>query len=174
MAKTKAAAQPSARDLGGELRRQLKALLDGGQAHAGFDKAVKNMPAELCGVIPKGMPYSAWQLLEHMRIAQHDILNFCNNSDGSYRPLKWPGDYWPKDREPPSASAWQKSVKQIRADRDAFDGLMESVDDTNFIKPFPWGDGQNLLHEALLIADHNAYHVGELVVLRRLLGAWKS
>jgi hypothetical protein len=174
MAKTRIAATTSDRSLGGVLRRELKALLDGGQAHAGFDKAVKGMPAELCGVVPKGMPYSAWQLLEHMRITQRDILDFCNNSDGSYRPLKWPDEYWPEGAEPPSASAWQKSVKQIRADREAFDRLMDSADDRNLIKPFAWGDGQNLLREALLIADHNAYHLGELVVLRRLLGAWKG
>jgi hypothetical protein len=174
MAKTKSTATPVNRDLGGELRRQLKALLDGGQAHAGLDKAVKNMPADLCGVVPKGMPYSAWQLLEHIRITQRDILDFCNNSDGSYRPLKWPDEYWPKDPEPTDSSAWQKSIKQIGEDREAFDRLLESVDDSNLIKPFPWGDGQNLLREALLIADHNAYHVGELVVLRRLLGAWKG
>jgi hypothetical protein len=174
MAKTTNPAKPTGRSLGGELRRQLKALLDGGQAHAGFDKAVKGMPAELHGVVPKGMPHSAWQLLEHLRMAQRDILDFCDNSDGNYKPLKWPDDFWPKDPEPPSASAWQKSVKQIREDREAFDRLMDSVDDPNLIKPFPWGDGQNLLREALLIADHNSYHIGELVLLRRLLGAWES
>lgn len=167
-------ATPAPRSLGGELRKELRALLDGGQAHAGFDKAVKEMPAELYGVVPNGMPYSAWQLLEHIRIAQRDILDFCRNGDGSYRPLKWPDDYWPHDPQPPSASAWQKSVKQIRDDRAAFDQLMDSVDDKNLIRPFDWGDGQNLLREALLIADHNAYHIGELIVLRRLLGAWKS
>lgn len=174
MAKTKSRATPVNRDLGGELRTQLKALLDGGQAHASFDKAVKDMPAKLYGVVPKGMPYSAWQLIEHIRIAQRDILDFCDNGDGNYHPLKWPDEYWPKDPEPPNASAWQKSIKHIRDDRDAFDRLLDSVDDPNLIKPFPWGEGQNLLREALLIADHNAYHVGELIVLRRLLGAWKS
>ena len=171
---SKKSATPVARDLGGELRAQLKALLDGGQAHAGFDKAVDKMPADLRGVVPKGTPYSAWQLLEHIRMAQRDILDFCRNDDGSYHPLKWPDDYWPKKSNPPNASAWQKSVKQIRADREAFDRLLDSVDDSNLIKPFPWGDGQNLLREALLIADHNAYHIGELILLRRVLGAWKS
>jgi hypothetical protein len=165
---------PVNRDLGGELRKQLKALLDGGQAHASLDKAVKDMPAKLFGVVPKGMPYSAWQLLEHIRIAQRDILDFCRNSDGSYRPLKWPGEYWPKDPEPPDSSAWQKSIKQIGDDRQAFDRLLDSVDDSNLIQAFPWGDGENLLREALLIADHNAYHIGELIVIRRLLGAWKG
>jgi hypothetical protein len=174
MTTSKKVAQPEGRSLGGELRQQLKALLDGGQAHASFDQAVKGISAKLQGVVPEGTPYSAWQLLEHMRLAQRDILDFSRNDDGSYRELKWPDEYWPKNPEPPDAHAWQKSVEQIRKDRMAFEKLMDSVDDSNLIKPFAWGKGQNLLREALLIADHEAYHVGELVLLRRLLGAWKS
>ena len=171
--KTKAA-QSEGHSLGGELRRQLKALLDGGQAHATFAQAVKDMPAKLQGVVPEGTPYSAWQLLEHMRLAQRDILDFSRNEDGSYRELKWPDEYWPKNPEPANAHAWQKSVEQIREDRKIFEKLIDSADDSNLVKPFPWGDGQNLLRQALLLADHEAYHVGELVLLRRLLGAWKS
>lgn len=174
MTTSKKADQPEGRSLGGELRQQLKTLLDGGQAHATFDKSVKDMPAKLQGVVPEGLPYSAWQLLEHIRLAQKDILDFSRNDDGSYRELKWPDEYWPKSPEPPNAHAWQKSVDQIRADRKAFEKLLDSVDDTNLVKPFPWGNGQNLLRQALLIADHEAYHVGELVMVRRLLGAWKS
>ena len=132
------------------------------------------MPAKLEGVVPEGTPYSAWQLLEHIRLAQRDILDFSRNEDGSYRELKWPDEYWPKDPEPPNAHAWQKSVDQIREDRKVFEKLIKSVDDRNLVKPFPWGKGQNLLRQALLLADHEAYHVGELVLLRRLLGAWKS
>lgn len=174
MTTSKKAAQQEARSLGGELREQLKALLDGGQAHATFEQAVKDMPAKLQGVVPDGLPYSAWQLLEHMRLAQRDILNFSRNDDGSYRELKWPDEYWPKNPEPPDAHAWQKSVEQVREDRKDFEKLLDSADDPNLIKPFAWGKGQNLLREAFLIADHEAYHVGELVLLRRLLGAWKS
>ncbi len=162
------------RTLGADLRRQLKSLLDGGQAHATFDDAVKDMPAKLRGVVPEGLPYSAWQLLEHMRLAQRDILDFSRNHDGSYRELKWPDDYWPKAPEPPTEGAWQKSIDQIRTDRKEFERLVDSTDDKNLVKPFPWGKGQNLLREAFLIADHEAYHIGELVLLRRLLGAWKS
>jgi hypothetical protein len=113
-------------------------------------------------------------LLEHIRIAKRDILDFSRNTDGSYRELKWPDEYWPQNPEPTDASAWQKSVDQIRANREAFERLLDSVDDETLIEPFPWGKGQNLLREAFLIADHEAYHVGELVLVRRILGAWKS
>lgn len=174
MATSKTDTKADGLSLGGELRKQLKALLDGGQAHATFDQAVKDMPPKLQGTVPQGSPYSAWQLLEHIRIAQRDILEFSDNADGSYRELKWPDRYWPKSPEPPSADAWQKSVEKIRSDREAFERLMDSADDESLIQPFPWGSGQNLLRQALLIADHEAYHVGELVFLRRLLGAWKS
>jgi hypothetical protein len=109
-----------------------------------------------------------------MRLAQRDILDFSRNEDGSYRELKWPDEYWPKNPEPPNAHAWQKSVEEIREDRKVFEKLINSADDLNLVKPFPWGTGQNLLRQALLLADHEAYHVGELVLLRRLLGAWKS
>src|ERR1700761_5982504 len=160
--------------LGKELRQQLKALLEGGQAHATFDDAVRDMPEDLRGTIPPGLPYSAWQLLEHMRVAQRDILDFSRNHDGSYRELKWPDEYWPKEPEPPTPDAWQKSIEQIRFDRHAFERLLKAADDEGLIRPFPWGSGQNLLREAFLIVDHEAYHVGELVLVRRLLGAWKS
>ena len=153
-----------------ELKTQLKALLDGGQAHARLDDAVTGLPYDLQGKVPAGLPYSPWQLLEHIRIAQRDILEFSDNEDGSYKPMKWPDDYWPNDAAPPDQSAWEKSVAAMRADRDAFEKLLSERD---LVEAFPWGDGQNLLREALLIADHEAYHTGELIVARRLLGAWK-
>src|SRR6201986_5037308 len=141
----KSATTPAVRSLGGELRIQLRAVLNGGQAHATFDQAVKDMPAKLQGVVPEGLPYSAWQLLEHIRLAQLDILDFSRNDDGSYHELKWPDEYWPKDPEPPNERAWQKSVEQIREDRRAFEKLMDSADDAKLIQPFAWGKGQNLL-----------------------------
>jgi hypothetical protein len=170
----KKATTPPSRSVGGELRKQLKALLDGGQAHATFEKAVKGLPAKLRGEVPEGLPYSAWQLLEHIRLAQRDILEFSRNEDGSYKPTKWPEGYWPKKAAPPNAEAWEASVKKVREDRATFEKLIEAADDADLIEPFAWGDGQNLLREALLIADHEAYHVGEMILLRRLLGAWKS
>jgi hypothetical protein len=154
-----------------ELRKQLIALLRGGQAHATYDEAVKNFPVHLRGTVPPNLPYSAWQLVEHLRITQRDILNFSAPPTGGYHPIKWPDDYWPKSPQPPSADAWEQSIAAIRTDLEHFEVLIEKPS-SDLFKPFRWGDGQNLLREALLVADHTAYHLGELVVLRRLLGAW--
>ena len=155
-----------------ELVKQLEALLQGGQAHAGFDKAVAEIPLEAQGTVPAGVPYSAWQLLEHLRIAQRDIVDFSTDADGEgYAHKEWPAAYWPKNVAPPNAEAWDGSVAAIRADREKFVKLLRKGDLTT---PFAWGDGQNLLREALLIADHGAYHVGELVLVRRLLGVWQA
>lgn len=150
------------------------ALLDGGQAHATLDDAVKDFPEKLRGVVPEGLPYSGWQILEHLRITQHDILEFSDNADGSYKELKWPEEYWPKSAAPVNDAEWEKSIAAIKADRKTFDKLIHDASDEELTTKFSWGDGQNLLREALLIADHNAYHVGELIVVRRLLGAWKK
>jgi uncharacterized damage-inducible protein DinB len=158
-------------ELDSELRKQLKALLDGGQAHATLDDAVTGVPFEAQGKVPSGLPYSPWQLLEHIRIAQKDILKFSDNADGTYREMKWPDDYWPSSSAPPDGNAWEESVAEMRRDRAAFEKLLADRDLTD---PFPWGDGkQNLLREALLIADHESYHTGELIVARRLLGIWE-
>ena len=155
-----------------ELRKQLLALLKGENAHASFDEVIKDFPAEKRGVKPAGLPYSAWQLLEHIRIAQHDILRFCKNYDGNYHSPKWPEGYWPKSPDPPSEKAWDNSISQINADRKEFEELInDSKNDLD--KAFAWGDGQNLLREALLIADHMAYHLGEIVTVRRILGVWQ-
>jgi hypothetical protein len=154
-----------------ELRKQLVALLEGGQAHLTFDDAIKDFPAELRGTVPQNLPYSAWQLLEHLRITQRDILNFSAPPTGGYHAIEWPDDYWPKSVEPPTQQAWDQSIAAIRTDLKHFEDLIKKPE-SDLFKPFRWGDGQNLLREALLIADHTAYHLGELIVLRRLLGAW--
>jgi hypothetical protein len=155
------------------LRQQLIELLHGGQAHATFDEVIKDFPANLRGTVPPNLPYSAWQLLEHLRISQRDILNFSAPPTGGYHPMRWPQDYWPQSPEPPTDEAWNRSIQVIHADLKTFIALIENPQ-SDLFKPFRWGDGQNLLREALLIADHNAYHIGELIVLRRLLGAWNN
>jgi hypothetical protein len=153
------------------LREQLVALLQKGQAHSTFDEAIQGFPADLRGTVPPNLPYSAWQLLEHLRIAQRDILDFSAPPTGGYHPIAWPDGYWPKSPQPPAPHAWDESIAAIHRDLKTFVALLEKPS-SDLYKPFRWGDGQNLLREALLIADHNAYHLGELIVLRRLLGAW--
>lgn len=155
------------------LRKQLVALLKGGQAHATFDQAIKDLPAELRGAVPANLPYSAWQLLEHMRITQRDILNFSAPPTGGYHPIQWPANYWPKSPQPRNDDDWNHSVAAVHSDLENFLALVENPK-SDLYKPFRWGDGQNLLRETLLIADHTAYHLGEFIVLRRVLGAWHS
>ena len=152
------------------VREHLVKLLEGGQAHVTFDAAVKGLPVALRGKRPRGGEHSPWEILEHMRIAQQDILEFSTNP--KYVAPTWPDDYWPKSPKPPNDKAWARSVRAFQADLDAMRKLVgaESID---LYAPIPHGDGQTVMREALLIADHNSYHIGELVLLRRLLGAWK-
>lgn len=156
---------------GKELREHVLFLLDGGGAHARFNDAVKDMPDKLRGVKPDGLPHSAWMLLEHLRIAQWDILEFSRNP--KYESPKWPEGYWPKTEAPPDATAWNKSVQQFRKDSKAMQDLVANPR-TDLYARIPWGDGQTILREALLLADHNAYHVAQLIDVRRLVGAWKK
>jgi uncharacterized damage-inducible protein DinB len=151
------------------LREHLLYLLRGGGAHVGFDKAVADLPAELRGVKPPNMPHTPWRLLEHMRIAQWDILEFTRNP-GHVSPTFDEG-YWPEGDAPPDAGAWDRSVAAFRADLRAMQDLVADTN-TDLFQPMPHGQGQTPLREALLVADHNAYHLGQLVVVRRLLGAW--
>jgi len=155
------------------VQKELLKVFDGAQAHATFEDATKDFPVALRGVVPAGLPYSAWQIVEHIRFAQRDILDFSRNGDGSYQAKQWPDDYWTKSPEPPSEAAWDEAVRAVTADREAFEELLRSSDDEGLTQSFPWGEGQTLLREALLVMNHAAYHVGELIVLRRLLGAWR-
>jgi hypothetical protein len=155
------------------LVKELAFQLRGGNAHAPLEKVIQDYPSEKRGVVPKGLPYSGWQLLEHIRRAQRDILEFSANQDGRYFHKKWPDNYWPKSPEPPSEEAWDKSVKQIEADREAFIKMISKMQ-AELFSPFPWGEGQTLFQEACLILDHNAYHLGELVAVRRVLGIWEG
>ena len=151
------------------VRKHVVELLTLGHAHATFDQAVKDLPVELRGKVPKGAEHSPWQLLEHLRLAQWDILDFSRNA--KYQALKWPDDYWPKEKAPADDKAWDKSVRAFKKDLKEMCALVEDPKTDLFAK-IPHGDGQTILREALLTADHNAYHVGQLVLVRRLLGAW--
>jgi hypothetical protein len=152
-----------------QLRDHVAKLLDWQEAHVGFDKAVADLAEPLRGRVPQGLPYSPWQLVEHLRITQHDILDFCRNP--AYRELSWPDDYWPRSPAPPSGSAWDESVRRFREDRAALQRLARDPA-IDLAAPIPHGTSQTYLRELLLAADHTAYHVGELIVVRRLLGAW--
>jgi len=153
------------------LRQHLLYLLSGGGAHAKFDDVIKNLPLKLRGEKPANFPHSPWMLLEHMRLAQWDILEFSRQA--KHVSPAWPDGYWPKTEAPPNADAWDKSVRDFRADLKAMQELVENPK-TDLFARIPWGDGQTILREALLVADHNAYHLGQLVDVRRLLGAWKE
>jgi hypothetical protein len=149
----------------------LSRFLDWEDAHVGFDKAIAGIPSDLRGRIPPGLPYSSWQLLEHLRLAQHDILDFCVNP--KYEEMKWPDDYWPKSPEPPSASAWDDSIAAYKKDRRALQDLAMNPT-TDLDAKIPHGTGQTYLREIVLVADHTAYHVGQLILVRRMLGIWES
>jgi hypothetical protein len=165
---TKKISAPQDRDA--SLRQHLLELLNGGHAHAEFDTAVRNLPAALRGKRPNGAEHSPWEILEHLRIAQGDILEFSR--DPGHQSPAWPSGYWPATPEPPDDKAWDKSVRAFRRDLKAMSDLVANPA-TDLFARIPHGNGQTILREALLIADHNAYHLGELVLLRRLLGAWR-
>ncbi|MBZ5508919.1 MAG: DinB family protein [Acidobacteriia bacterium] len=148
------------------LRQHLINLLTKAEAHVDLENSLTDFPRELRGVKPEGAPHTPWQLLEHIRIAQWDILEFSKS--GKHKSPKWPDEYWPKTEAPPTDKSWDKSVKQVLADLDA---MCELVRDPkhDLTAKLPHGDGQTLLREALLVADHNAYHLGQLVMVRRIL-----
>ena len=147
---------------------ELTKLLLGGNAHINLQDALKGLPPQLRRVRPAGIPYSIWQLVEHIRIAQWDMLRFCKDAD--HKELKWPDDYWPKNAEPANEEVWRGSLQQINDDLEEFIELMEHA---NVYQALPHGQGQSILREALQIADHNAYHIGEILAVRRMLGDWK-
>lgn len=151
------------------IRDHLVRLLSWQDAHVGFDAAIEGIPEALRGVQPAGLNYSLWQLLEHMRIAQHDILDFCRNPN--YEEMAWPDNYWPQRQAPESQSAWYNSIQQFHDDNESLKQLAldPQLDLTSKI---PHGSGQTYVRELLLVADHNAYHIGQLVIVRRLLGIW--
>jgi hypothetical protein len=150
---------------------QLIDLITKGNAHATFEQAVKNVSFNNICIKPNNLPYNIWMLAEHIRIAQADILDFSINAD--YRELEWPDAYWPKSDSPINEREWQECLNQIDKDRQQFIDLLNKPG-VDLFTPFPHGSGQNLLREAMLIADHNSYHTGEIVLIRRLLNDWDN
>lgn len=148
------------------LREQLLSALGGDQSHLDFASALKDFPADLRGHKPAGAPHTAWQLLEHLRIAQRDILDFSRNR--KHQSPKWPEGYWPDEETPADAQAWDASVEAFKKDARTFARLIQG-EDQDLFKPFAHGDGQNLLREALVLAAHNSYHLGQLVFLKKTL-----
>jgi len=152
------------------LRQHILYLLQGGGAHAKFEEVISRVPAKLRGTRPQGLPHSPWMLLEHMRLAQWDILEFSSNA--KHVSPDWPEGYWPQADAPPSTAAWSQSVKSFQKDSKAMQSLV-AAPKTDLFTKILWGDGQTVLREALLVADHNAYHLGQLVDVLRALGAWE-
>jgi hypothetical protein len=151
------------------LRQHLLYLLQGGGAHVKFDDVIAGIPPKVRGQKPADLPHSLWMLLEHMRIAQWDILEFSRNP--KHVSPKWPEGHWPRTEAPPSPAAWNASIKKFRQDLKATQNLVNNPK-TDLFARIAWGDGQTILREALLVADHNAYHLGQMLDARRLLGAW--
>jgi hypothetical protein len=150
------------------LREHLVSLLRGGNAHITFDKVVRGFPLDRIGVRPRGLPHSAWELLEHIRLAQEDILRFSQSAD--YVSPPWPAGYWPESPAPQRANQWAASIRRYRKDLAEFETMILEPAQ-KLVKKFPWGSGQTLLREALLIADHTSYHLGQLLLVRQLVEA---
>lgn len=151
------------------IRELLLEQLDGRNAHVDFSQAVQGLTFKQAGIKVEGVPHTVWELIEHIRIAQDDIFEFCRNSD--YEELDWPDDYWPTESKPESKEVFEKSVQAVR---DGIEEMRELIRDpqNELQKPFAHGGGQTLFREAMLIVDHNAYHIGQIVLIRRLLGSW--
>jgi hypothetical protein len=152
------------------LRDHLLELLRGGHGHATFDKAIKDLPPNLRGAKAPGLAHTLWQLLEHLRLAQWDILEFSR--DKNHVSPDWPQGYWPETAAPPDDAAWETSVESFRRGLQTMQDLVADPKTDLFAK-LPWGDGQTVLREAMLTADHNAYHIGQIVSTRQALGAWE-
>lgn len=161
--------QPDSEDRA--LRQLLVEFLSGESSHASLASILDDFPEELRGKKPSGSPHSAWQLLEHIRIALHDLFDFSTNSN--YLAPKWPDNYWPKEAAPPSSGAWDASVKAVKKDVADFKKLVGEPE-SNLYASIPWGNGQTILREVLLAGQHTSYHLGQLVLLRRESGAWKE
>ena len=152
-------------------RSIVAAAVDWEQAHVSFDRAVADVPTGLRGRRPAGYPHAPWELLEHIRLAQADLVAFME--DPAYVAPAWPAGYWPASPGPPTGAAWEESVEAVRRDRERVRAIAERAT-LDLTAPIPWGDGQTYLRTILVLVDHTAYHVGQLVAVRRLLGAWSG
>lgn len=152
-----------------DLRKHLIDQLTHEHAHISFSGAVEGLEIDQVGVRPDSLPYSIWELVEHLRIAQADIVEFSENPD--YQAMNWPDDYWPPEKAPSDENEWQRSLNTIESDLNRMVELVEDPENDLF-EPFPYGDGQTLFREAILIIDHNSYHTGQIVTVRRLLNIW--
>src|ERR1700677_1063756 len=164
-------AMPTATNHDTAVRRQLKEILSWHGAHVDWKSALANLPADKRGVRPAGLPHSAWELLDHARITQQDILDFCTNP--KYKSLEWPAEYWPASPAPPNDSAWENAIRNFEKDTQAMGKLIENPATDLFAK-IPHGTGQTILREAVLLADHSSYHLGQFVLVLRLLSSWKE
>lgn len=153
------------------IREQLLYQLGGGGAHADFDTVIEGLPTELRGKKARGLPHTMWQLLEHMRLCQWDILEYSRRRDHVTPP--WPSGFWPEDAAPPGDTAWDESVERFRADLEAMQDLVADPS-RDPLEPIPWGEepSHTLMRQAILLVDHNSYHLGQMVMVRRTLGAW--
>lgn len=155
-----------------KLRKELLWLLDGKGAHADFEEAIAEIPQKYYGAPVKGLPYTLWRILQHMKLSQRDIIEYIKNPN--YEELEWPEGYWPQEKSPPSSAAWDKSVDQIRDDLQELKDLVENPK-TKLLEPIPHiKKGPTILHEIFLVADHNSYHVGQIILLRGMLGIWED
>jgi hypothetical protein len=152
------------------LRKELLNYLKAPHTHAPLAKAVANFPEAAMNKSPKGIPYTFWMLLEHVRITQHDMLHFIRNS--SYTHLQWPKDYWPPKAQRATKAMWNKSIKEYAADLAALEKIVKDPK-RDILKPIPWGEGQTIFREVMQVIDHAAYHTGEFVLMRRAIGKWK-
>jgi len=150
---------------------ELIKLLNGGNAHASFEEAIKSLPFSILGTKVDQLPYTIWQLIEHIRITQWDILEFSKSP--SHESPEWPDEYWPEHLKPIDETEWKGSLQQIQNDKQEFIELLKNRSN-NIYESFPYGSGQNLIREGMLIADHTSYHIGQIILIRKLLGDWKN
>jgi uncharacterized damage-inducible protein DinB len=158
-------------DLDQNLRKELTEYIENERAHIGFAKALRDLPEKLINKQPKGVPYTFWGVLEHVRIAQHDMVEFIQTAD--YEKFDWPKDYWPSPKAKATKAMWKASLAAIEKDLDTLKQIIQDAA-VDLFAPIPWGQGQTVFREVIQVIDHASYHLGQLVLMRRLEGDWKK